>query len=50
MEIYITPDGQSAFEHIDPVNDASFTPSYFYYVTWVNLPSWYYSEKKGDTQ
>jgi hypothetical protein len=39
----MTPRGRAVFEHIDSVNDARFTPSLFYYVSWVNLPSDYYS-------
>lgn len=44
MEIYLRPEG-TAFQHDDPVNDARFTPSFYYYVTWVNLPANYYEGK-----
>lgn len=43
MEIYMTPRGRTVFEHIDSVNDGRFTPSMFYYVSWVGLPSDYYT-------
>jgi hypothetical protein len=43
MEIYITPNGQTAFQHDDAVNDARFIPSRFYYVSWVDLPADYYT-------
>jgi|HubBroStandDraft_1064217.scaffolds.fasta_scaffold1163173_2 hypothetical protein len=43
MEIYITPTGQTAFQHDDPINDGRFTPSAYYYVTWVDLPANYFT-------
>lgn len=46
MEIYMTPRGRAVFEHIDAVNDGRFTPSMFYYVRWVGLPSDYYESMK----
>jgi hypothetical protein len=43
MEVYTLPNGRHAFRHDDPTNDARFTPSAFYYVSWVDLPNDYYS-------
>jgi hypothetical protein len=43
MEIYYTKWGGVLFQHDDPTNDGRFTPSLYYYVTWVDLPADYYN-------
>jgi hypothetical protein len=48
MEIYITPNGQYAYQHDTPVNDGRFTPSLYYYESVVLLPGDYYERFKTD--
>lgn len=44
MQIYSRPEG-TCFQSDNPVNDASFQPSMYYYVSWVDLPADYYASK-----
>lgn len=45
MQVYQRPQGP-CFQHDEPVNDGSFVPSLYYYISYVQLPSDYYTQPR----